>query len=135
VHSFAVLDGIHRLDTGTLTVRRAHLKYFHVIQCLLLQVLQRLVQDRHIVLHDGTQLIPSETFKHLQTSLNLTDQQLADRKILKIHPNFRIVALGGFGRFIAFFSFIIVIHHSVTSTSYMHHRRASPCAELQALDY
>ncbi|CAH1119198.1 unnamed protein product [Phaedon cochleariae] len=72
----AVLDGINRIHPSTLTV------------------LHRLVSDRELQLHDGRRLISSERFKILQDRFRLTKQQLDEKGIIEIHPNFRIIAIG-----------------------------------------
>ncbi|KJE89891.1 hypothetical protein CAOG_008496 [Capsaspora owczarzaki ATCC 30864] len=71
----AVLDGIHRLNADTLAM------------------LQRLVQDRDIVLHDGTRLLRHDRFDELCERRNLTPAQLNDRGVRRIHESFRIIAL------------------------------------------
>eukprot|EP00039_Didymoeca_costata_P004596 m.74562 g.74562 ORF g.74562 m.74562 type:complete len:1871 (+) comp12470_c0_seq4:171-5783(+) len=74
--SLVVLDGIHRCNISTLSV------------------LQRLVQDREAVLQDGTVLVGHERFEHLRSSLGLTDAELENRGVWRIHPSFRIAAIG-----------------------------------------
>ncbi|KAJ3592119.1 hypothetical protein NHX12_007248, partial [Muraenolepis orangiensis] len=70
-----VLDGIHRVNLGTLAV------------------LSRLLHDRELALYDGTRLLRWDRFQTLKEQLQLTDQQLQDRSIFPIHPSFRVLAL------------------------------------------
>jgi hypothetical protein len=53
----------------------------------------RLVQDRELQLHDGRRLVRYDRFEELKTRHSLSDQQLFDSGLLRIHPAFRIVAL------------------------------------------
>ncbi|XP_021936474.1 von Willebrand factor A domain-containing protein 8 isoform X2 [Zootermopsis nevadensis] len=71
----AVLDGIHRIHPSTLAV------------------IQRLVHDRELQLHDGRRLVRHDRFDEYKTRHNLSEQQLHDSGLLRIHPAFRIVAL------------------------------------------
>lgn len=70
-----LLDGIHRVNLGTLAV------------------LSRLLHDRELDLYDGTRLLRFDRYQALKEELQLTDQQLQDRSIFPIHPSFRIIAL------------------------------------------
>lgn len=70
----AVLDGIHRIHSSTISV------------------LHRLVHDRELQLYDGQRLIAEEKYEELLKS-GLTEQDLTNRGLLKIHPAFRIIAL------------------------------------------
>lgn len=70
----AVLDGIHRIHPSTLSV------------------LHRLVHDREIQLHDGKRLISSERYETLIKD-DITPEKLMSNGILRIHPDFRIIAL------------------------------------------
>uniref|UniRef100_A0ABM5FZN6 von Willebrand factor A domain-containing protein 8 n=1 Tax=Pogona vitticeps TaxID=103695 RepID=A0ABM5FZN6_9SAUR len=70
-----ILDGIHRINPGTLTV------------------LQRLIQDRDITLYDGTRLLRKDRYQKLKEELQLSDEKLQERSIFPIHPSFRIIAL------------------------------------------
>ncbi|XP_043927636.1 von Willebrand factor A domain-containing protein 8 [Protopterus annectens] len=70
-----VLDGIHRVNPGTLAV------------------LQRLIHDRELTLYDGTRLLRADKYQRLKEELQLSDQELQKRSILPIHPSFRIIAL------------------------------------------
>lgn len=70
----AILDGIHRIHNSTIAI------------------LHRLVHDREIQLYDGRRLVGEDKFQELLAD-GSTEQQLADKGILKIHPSFRIIAL------------------------------------------
>ncbi|GFO07343.1 von Willebrand factor a domain-containing protein 8-like [Plakobranchus ocellatus] len=73
--SLAVLDGVHRVNAGSFSV------------------LHRLVSERELQLLDGTRLIGQDKYDAMKKELNLSDTDLQQRKILPIHPSFRIVAL------------------------------------------
>jgi hypothetical protein len=51
------------------------------------------VHDRELQLHDGSRLVRHDRFDEFKTRHNLSDQQLYDSGVLRIHPAFRIVAL------------------------------------------
>ncbi|XP_061647340.1 von Willebrand factor A domain-containing protein 8 isoform X2 [Phyllopteryx taeniolatus] len=70
-----LLDGIHRVNLGTLAV------------------LSRLLHDRELDLYDGTRLLRWDRYQALKEEQNLTDQQLQERSIFAIHPSFRVLAL------------------------------------------
>ncbi|XP_062313090.1 von Willebrand factor A domain-containing protein 8 [Osmerus eperlanus] len=70
-----LLDGIHRVNLGTLAV------------------LSRLLHDRELSLYDGTRLVRWDRYQALKQDLQLTDQQLHDRSIFPVHPSFRVLAL------------------------------------------
>ncbi|CAH2270126.1 jg7660 [Pararge aegeria aegeria] len=70
----AVLDGLHRIHASTLAV------------------LHRLVHDRELQLHDGTRLLRHDRYDELVSS-GLTQQELEESGVKRIHPAFRIVAL------------------------------------------
>ncbi|XP_054831079.1 von Willebrand factor A domain-containing protein 8 [Eublepharis macularius] len=70
-----VLDGIHRVNPGTLAV------------------LQRLIHDREITLYDGTKLLRQDRYEKLKEELHLSDENLKQRSIYPIHPSFRIIGL------------------------------------------
>uniref|UniRef100_V5I964 von Willebrand factor A domain-containing protein 8 n=1 Tax=Anoplophora glabripennis TaxID=217634 RepID=V5I964_ANOGL len=72
----AVLDGIDRIHPSTLTV------------------LHRLIHNRELQLYDGKRLLSSERYNFLQENLKLSTEQLNESGILKIHPDFKIVAIG-----------------------------------------
>ncbi|CAK8678183.1 unnamed protein product [Clavelina lepadiformis] len=71
----AVLDGLNRVNPGTLSI------------------LQRLVHDREVTLHDGTRLLRHDKFDSMKGKLELTDEEMNARSVYRIHPSFRIVAL------------------------------------------
>ncbi|EDV28824.1 uncharacterized protein TRIADDRAFT_52086 [Trichoplax adhaerens] len=71
----AILDGLHRLNPSTL------------------MILQRLIDDRELTLHDGTRLMSVDKYKLLQESSGLSETELQERSILPIHPTFRIIGL------------------------------------------
>ncbi|KAM6179532.1 von Willebrand factor A domain-containing protein 8 [Erethizon dorsatum] len=70
-----LLDGIHRVNAGTLAV------------------LQRLIHDRELSLYDGSRLLREDRYMRLKEELQLSDEQLQERSIFPIHPSFRIIAL------------------------------------------
>lgn len=72
----AILDGIHRIHPSTLSV------------------LHRLVQNRELQLHDGQRLVNDKCYQLLKSKYGLSDTQLSQSGILRIHPDFRIVAIG-----------------------------------------
>uniref|UniRef100_A0A1Y1MII6 von Willebrand factor A domain-containing protein 8 n=1 Tax=Photinus pyralis TaxID=7054 RepID=A0A1Y1MII6_PHOPY len=69
-----VLDGIHRVHPSTISV------------------LHRLVHDRELQLHDGRRMVSAEKYDILQKAHS--EAYLQQNGMLKIHPNFRIIALG-----------------------------------------
>ena len=72
----AVLDGIHRVHQGTLAV------------------LHRLVHERELQLYDGTRLLGRDRFEEARQACgNISVEAMAQRKILPIADNFRVVAL------------------------------------------
>jgi MoxR-like ATPase len=70
-----VLDGLHRLAPGTVSA------------------LARLLEDRELTLFDQTRLLRFDRYAALRSRLNLTDAELAQRKIFPISPAFRVLAL------------------------------------------
>ncbi|KAF4787814.1 von Willebrand factor A domain-containing protein 8 [Turdus rufiventris] len=70
-----LLDGIHRINPGTLAV------------------LQRLIHDRELTLYDGTRLLREDRYQNLKEELQLSDEKLQERSIFPIHPSFRIVVM------------------------------------------
>ncbi|XP_060945197.1 von Willebrand factor A domain-containing protein 8 [Limanda limanda] len=70
-----LLDGIHRVNLGTLAV------------------LSRLLHDRELDLYDGTRLLRWDRYQTLKEELQLSDEQLQERSILPVHPSFRVLAL------------------------------------------
>ena len=52
---------------------------------------------RQLQLYDGTRLLGSERYEEARIKCgNLSDEEMTQRKILKIQDNFRIVALAGY---------------------------------------
>lgn len=51
------------------------------------------MHDREIQLHDGKRLVSAERAELLRTQFGLTDQQLSESGVLRIHPDFRIIAI------------------------------------------
>uniref|UniRef100_A0A4W6D8P9 von Willebrand factor A domain-containing protein 8 n=1 Tax=Lates calcarifer TaxID=8187 RepID=A0A4W6D8P9_LATCA len=70
-----LLDGIHRVNLGTLAV------------------LSRLLHDRELDLYDGTRLLRWDRYQTLKEQLQFSDEQLQERSIFPIHPSFRVLAL------------------------------------------
>ncbi|KAM6934858.1 von Willebrand factor A domain-containing protein 8 [Xenentodon cancila] len=70
-----LLDGIHRVNLGTLAV------------------LSRLLHDRELDLYDGTKLLRWDRYQTLKQQLQLSDQQLQERSVFPVHPSFRVLAL------------------------------------------
>ncbi|XP_026544257.1 von Willebrand factor A domain-containing protein 8, partial [Notechis scutatus] len=70
-----ILDGLHRVNPGTLAV------------------LQRLLHDREITLYDGTRLLREDRYRKLQEELQISDEDLQQRAIFPVHPSFRVIAL------------------------------------------
>ncbi|XP_031417095.1 von Willebrand factor A domain-containing protein 8 isoform X2 [Clupea harengus] len=70
-----ILDGIHRVNLGTLAV------------------LSRLLHDRELSLYDGTRLLRWDRYQALQQELQLSDEELQQRSVFPVHPSFRVVAL------------------------------------------
>uniref|UniRef100_A0A8B9F8J0 von Willebrand factor A domain-containing protein 8 n=1 Tax=Amazona collaria TaxID=241587 RepID=A0A8B9F8J0_9PSIT len=70
-----ILDGIHRINPGTLAV------------------LQRLIHDRELTLYDGTRLLREDRYQNLKEELQISEEKLQERSIFPIHPSFRIVVL------------------------------------------
>ncbi|KAM9486140.1 von Willebrand factor A domain-containing protein 8 [Clarias gariepinus] len=70
-----LLDGIHRVNLGTLSV------------------LSRLLHDRELALYDGTRLLRWDRYLAMKEEHQLTDHELQERRIFPIHPSFRVIAL------------------------------------------
>lgn len=51
------------------------------------------MQDRELQLHDGQRLINDEKYQFIKNNFNLSDSQLSENGILRIHPDFRIIAI------------------------------------------
>jgi len=73
--SVAVLDGLNRVNAGTLSI------------------LQRLVHDREITLHDGTRLLRHDKYDSMRDKLQIDDKEMRKQSVYRIHPSFRIIAL------------------------------------------
>ncbi|KAF4526552.1 hypothetical protein B566_EDAN009123 [Ephemera danica] len=71
----AILDGIHRIHASTLAV------------------IHRLVHDRELQLYDGRRMLRSDRYDEIKSKHSLSDQDLANIGVLRIHPAFRIIAL------------------------------------------
>ncbi|CAK0849190.1 unnamed protein product [Prorocentrum cordatum] len=71
----AVLDGLHRLAPG-----------------LLYSSLGRLLRDREAELADGSRLASPERFDRLLAE-GFSSQDLADRRIQRVHPAFRVIGI------------------------------------------
>uniref|UniRef100_A0A3Q3JAA7 von Willebrand factor A domain-containing protein 8 n=1 Tax=Monopterus albus TaxID=43700 RepID=A0A3Q3JAA7_MONAL len=70
-----LLDGIHRVNLGTLAV------------------LSRLLHDRELDLYDGSRLLRWDRYQTLKEQLQFSDQQMQERSVFPIHPSFRVLAL------------------------------------------
>ncbi|KAI9253809.1 AAA domain-containing protein [Phascolomyces articulosus] len=75
----AVLDGIEALSYGTLNT------------------LQRLVCEREMQLPDGTRLINAHRYEKLMKKNKMTIEELDAKRLVPIHPSFRIIALARAG--------------------------------------
>jgi MoxR-like ATPase len=75
----AILDGIEALSYGTLNT------------------LQRLSNDRETQLPDGTRLINSHRYEKLMKKHKYTPEHLEEKRLIPIHPAFRIIALARSG--------------------------------------
>lgn len=51
------------------------------------------MQDRELQLHDGQRLISDARYQFIKENFNLTDTQLNSKGILRIHPDFKIIAI------------------------------------------
>lgn len=71
----AVLDGLHRVHASTLSV------------------LQRLIHDRELDLFDGTRLLRHDRYDSMMKDNSWSEEEMKQRKLLRIHPSFRIVCL------------------------------------------
>ena len=52
-----------------------------------------LVHEREAQLFDGSRILRHDRYDALQKILKCSDEAMAEKKLLKIHKNFRIVAL------------------------------------------
>ncbi|KAF7726766.1 von Willebrand factor A domain-containing protein 8 [Apophysomyces ossiformis] len=75
----AVLDGIEALSHGTLNT------------------LQRLVSERETQLPDGARLINAHRYEKLMKKSGFTVEELEAKRLIPIHPSFRIIALARAG--------------------------------------
>lgn len=75
----AVLDGIEALSYGTLNT------------------LQRLVSEREMQLPDGTRLVNAHRYEKLMKKSKMSIEDLDAKRLIPIHPSFRIVALARAG--------------------------------------
>eukprot|EP01012_Entosiphon_sulcatum_P065880 TRINITY_DN94903_c0_g1_i1.p1 TRINITY_DN94903_c0_g1~~TRINITY_DN94903_c0_g1_i1.p1 ORF type:complete len:229 (-),score=45.14 TRINITY_DN94903_c0_g1_i1:9-674(-) len=57
-----------------------------------LPILNNLLENREMALEDGHFLVHPKRFETLLSQLSLED--LASQKLLKVHPNFRVIAIG-----------------------------------------
>lgn len=53
----------------------------------------RLVHDRELTLHDGSRLLCSNKYDEMMEKLEVTEKEMMDNGILRIHPSFRIIGL------------------------------------------
>lgn len=72
----AVLDGVHRLTSDALSV------------------ISSLVKDREMHLPDGRRLLRHDRYDAIRRDNQFSEQQMAARGALRVHPSFRIVAVG-----------------------------------------
>lgn len=111
----AILDGLHRLHSSTLSIlhRFSALKYIYknsytMTDCLICNFF-RLIQDRDLQLHDGTRLLRSDRYDKLAKKLGVDVMRKSN--IVRIHPAFRIIALaeppGGYYCFLYIIIFCI----------------------------
>lgn len=52
-----------------------------------------LVHEREAQLFDGSRVLRHDRYDELKVQLNCTDEAMAEKKIFKVHKDFRIVAL------------------------------------------
>uniref|UniRef100_T1INA4 von Willebrand factor A domain-containing protein 8 n=1 Tax=Strigamia maritima TaxID=126957 RepID=T1INA4_STRMM len=71
----AVLDGLHRVNPGTLAI------------------IHRLVHDRELQLFDGKRILRHDRYDRLKTEEKLTVTDLDAKGVLRMHPAFRLIAL------------------------------------------
>lgn len=55
-------------------------------------MLFRLVHDREVQLYDGSRLIQHEKYDELLKN-GSSEKELLDKKVYRVHPSFRIIAL------------------------------------------
>jgi MoxR-like ATPase len=73
---YAILDGVHALDSGAFSS------------------LQRLMSEREISLPDGTRLVHPGNYQRLRDTFRISEENLEKKRIFPVHPRFRIIALG-----------------------------------------
>lgn len=73
--SLVILDGLHRLHPSTLSI------------------LQRLIHNRELQLYDGSRLLRHDRYDAIKLKYGLTDAFMSEKKVYRIHPSFRIIAL------------------------------------------
>ncbi|KZS03496.1 Protein C12.2 [Daphnia magna] len=71
----AVIDGLHRINTGTLFT------------------LQSIIHEREAQLFDGSRILRHDRYDALQERLGCSKEIMAEKKLFKVHKNFRIIAL------------------------------------------
>ncbi|KAI9565843.1 hypothetical protein GHT06_009640 [Daphnia sinensis] len=71
----AVIDGLHRINTGTLFT------------------LQSIIHEREAQLFDGSRILRHDRYDALQERLGCSNEIMAEKKLFKVHKNFRIIAL------------------------------------------
>lgn len=93
-----------------------------------------LVHEREAQLFDGTRILRHDRFETLQKALGCSDKAMVEKRILKVHKNFRIIALaeppsssGVFSFFYAehqctsFYSnFVLLLEPNITGKSSSH---------------
>jgi von Willebrand factor A domain-containing protein 8 len=53
----------------------------------------RLVHDRELQLYDGKRLVRHDRYDEMKEKHKMSDEDLANAGVLRIHPSFRMVAL------------------------------------------
>lgn len=86
-----ILDGLHRLPSGTVSVLFRYLFSYYLFVKLI--CVNRLIQDREITLFDGTRFVRHDRYQHMITHLHLSKEQLQARRIFPVHLHFRIIAI------------------------------------------
>lgn len=69
-----IIDGLHRLHSSTMSI------------------LHRLIHDRELQLYDGSRLLRHDKYDDL-VALGMSEDQLSEKGIFKIHQAFRVIAL------------------------------------------
>jgi len=52
-----------------------------------------LIHEREAQLFDGSRILRHDRYDEIQQSLDCSDEEMAGKKLFRIHENFRIVAL------------------------------------------